>query len=116
MIRFLADENFNRKIVAGFIRRHPETDIVVAQDVDLTGLADEAVLEWAARESRVILTHDGRTMPQAAYERLALGQPMKGVFVIGETVSISVAIEELVMITECSVALEWEGVVAYLPL
>ena len=31
MIRFLADENFNRGIVRGLLRRNPAVDVVTAQ-------------------------------------------------------------------------------------
>jgi hypothetical protein len=47
MIRFLADENFNNDIVRGVLRRIPTADIVRAQQVGLTGVGDDAVLEWA---------------------------------------------------------------------
>jgi hypothetical protein len=38
------------------------------------------VLEWAAQEGRVLLTHDVATITHHAYERVRAGKPMPGVF------------------------------------
>ncbi len=62
MLRLAADENFNNDIVRGLWRRKSELDIVHIQDVGLSGADDPTVLEWAAREGRVLLTHDVTTM------------------------------------------------------
>lgn len=58
MLRFAADENFNNDIVRGLRRRMPDLDIVRVQEAGLSGAIDTDVLEWAAREGRVLLTHD----------------------------------------------------------
>jgi len=62
MLRLAADENFNNDIVRGLWRRESELDIVRIQEVGLSGADDPTVLEWAAREGRVLLTHDVTTM------------------------------------------------------
>jgi len=41
---------------------------------------------------------------------------MPGIFEVSRKVSIGVAIEELLLIAECSLEGEWEGQVRYLPL
>ncbi len=116
MLRLAADENFNNDIVRGLLRRKPELDIVRIQDVGLSGADDPAVLEWAAREGRVLLTHDVTTMTRYAYERVRAGQSMPGVFEVGRAVSIGRAIEDVLLLAECSFEAEWEGQVRYLPL
>ena len=78
----LADENFNGKIVQGLLRRQPDLDIVCVQEVGLTSMADPVVLEWAAQENRIVLTHDETTMTYWANERLSAGQPMPGVLIV----------------------------------
>ena len=79
MLRFLADENFNGRILRGLLRRVPELDIVRAQDVEvLYGEEDPVVLAWAADEGRVVLTQDVATMAGFAYERVVAGEPMPG--------------------------------------
>jgi hypothetical protein len=116
LLRLAADENFNYDIVRGVLRRDPEVDIVRVQDVGLSGADDPAVLEWAAREGRVLLTHDVATMTRHAYERVQAGRPMPGVFEVSRTVPVGLAIEEILLIAECSLEGEWEGQVRYLPL
>ena len=116
MLRLAADENFNNDIVRGLLRRKPELDIVHIQDVGLSGADDPTVLEWAAREGRVLLTHDVTTMTRYAYERVRAGQPMPGIFEVSRAVSIGRAIEDIVLLAECSLEGEWKGQVRYLPL
>lgn len=55
-------------------------------------------------------------MKSHAYARVAAGEPMPGVFAIPQAVPIASAIEEIILIGECSVAGEWEGQVRHLPL
>jgi len=103
-------------IVNGVLRRLPDVDIRRVQDAGLAGADDRAVLEWAASEGRVLLTHDANTLTAFAYERVAQGLPMPGVFEVSLKIPISIAIEEIILLAECSVADEWEGQVNYLPL
>ena len=58
MLRFAADENFNGDIIRGLLRRKPDLDVVRMQDVGLSGADDGTVLEWAALQGRVVITHD----------------------------------------------------------
>jgi len=116
MLLLAADENFNNDIVRGLLRRNPELDIVRIQDVGLSGADDPTVLEWAAQERRILLTHDVTTITQYAYERVQKGQSMPGVFEISRTISIGCAIEDLLLLAEYSLEGEWEGQIRYLPL
>lgn len=43
-VRFVADENFNRRIVTGLLRRIEDLDLVRVQDVGLAGGDDPTVL------------------------------------------------------------------------
>ena len=116
MLRLAADENFNNDIVRGLLRREPGLDIVRIQDVGLSGAADPTVLEWAAQEGRVLLTHDVTTITRYAYERVKAGQSMPGVFEVSRAVPVGRAIEDILLLAECSLDSEWEGQVRYLPL
>jgi hypothetical protein len=82
VIAFLADENFNREIVRGLLRRHPHLDIVTAQEAGLGGLKDAPLLAWAAEHQRCLLTHDVQTMKHYAAERLNAGLYLSGVFIV----------------------------------
>jgi predicted nuclease of predicted toxin-antitoxin system len=79
MLKLLADENFDNTIVRGLLRRNPNIDIVRVQDVGLLGEDDPIILAWAAKEDRVLLTHDVATITSYAYGRITQGQPMPGV-------------------------------------
>jgi predicted nuclease of predicted toxin-antitoxin system len=116
MLRLAADENFNGDIVRGLLRRNPQVDIVRVQDVGLSGANDPTVLEWAAIENRVVVTHDVSTLAGHAFARVTAGQRMPGVFAVRSTGSISHTIEDLVLLSECSLEGEWEGRVQFLPL
>ena len=116
MLRLAADENFNNDILRGLVRRRPDVDIVTIQDVEVAGAEDAIMLAWAAREGRVLLTHDGRTIPPIAYDRARAGLAMPGVFEVDLDLPVGSAIDELLLLIECSVEGEWEGRVCYLPL
>lgn len=116
MLRFLIDEDFDNDILRGVLRRQPELDIVRAQDVGLSGKQDPELLEWAAQQGRVILSHDVSTMTKHSIARVKAGLPMPGVFAVSQSLPIGVAIEEILILAECSVEGEWEGQIRYLPL
>jgi hypothetical protein len=116
VLRFLADENFNNDIVRGLLRRRPDFDIVRVQEVDLGGADDPAVLDWAAQEGRILLTHDVNTVTKFAYERVTAGLAMSGVIEVRRNIPLSVVIEDLLLIAEASSPEEWENGVGYLPL
>jgi Domain of unknown function (DUF5615) len=116
MLLLAADENFNGNIVRGLFRRQPALDLVRLQDAGLSGADDPVVLAWAAQEGRVILTHDVSTITRYAYERVQEGQPMPGVFEVSRNLPIGGAIDEILLLAECSLEGEWEGQVRYLPL
>ena len=116
MLQLVSDENFNGDIVRGLLRRRPDLDLVRVQDVGLLGADDPAVLEWAATQNRILLTHDRATVPDFAYERVAAGQAMPRVWVVDNFMPVGRAIDELLLLAECSLPGEWENRVLYLPL
>ena len=115
MMRLAADENFNFHIVRGIRRQYPDIDIVAVQEAGLAGADDPDVLEWAADADRVLFTHDVQTMTRFAWERVANGQSMPGLFEVDPNLGIGPAIEELVLIATCGEANEFENRVHYLP-
>jgi hypothetical protein len=115
-MKFLADENFDNRIVRGLLRRQPDLDIIRVQDLEIAGADDPTVLDWAAQAGRILLTHDERTIPHYAYERLAAGETIAGVIVASDSLAISVVIEDVLLIVECSSAAEWLNQLQRLPL
>lgn len=64
----------------------------------------------------MLLTHDVTTMTRYAYDRVRAGRSMPGIFEVGRSVPVGIAIEEILLIAEYSLEGEWEGQVRYLPL
>ncbi len=116
MLHFAADENFNNHILSGLRRRKPDLDIVRVQDAGLSGADDSEILQWAAREGRILLTHDLRTIGPEVQRLLRSGRPVAGVLAVGRKATFSAAIEEILLMAECSLEGEWAGQVTYLPL
>ena len=116
MIRFLADENFNGLIVRGLLRRQPGLDVLTAVDAELGGADDPTLLQWAAEQNRLILTHDARTLAGFAYERVKAKLPMSGVVEVATHLPLGAVIEDLLLIAEASAQSEWEGQIIFLPL
>lgn len=116
MLRFLSDENLKGAIVRGLRHRKPDLDLVRVQDVGLDGKDDPAILEWAANENRILLTHDRATIPDHAADRIERNQLMSGVFILSGHLAVNNAIEEILMLDECSEASEWASLVINLPL
>jgi len=116
MLRLVSDENFNGDIVRGLLRRHPELELVRVQDVGLLQTPDSDILEWAASQGRVLLSHDVSTVPPTAYQRVRDGKPMPGVFIVPDRMPIGQAIDEMLFLSMDVEPNEWKDRVLFLPL
>jgi predicted nuclease of predicted toxin-antitoxin system len=116
MPRLLADENLDGRLWRGLVVRMPELDLLRVQDAGLHGAADPVILAFAAKEGRVLLTHDVRTMTVFAGERLAAGQPMGGMVLVPQVDSVGRVIEALQELLESRSEAEWSGQILYLKL
>ena len=113
--KFLADANFDLVIVAAAKRREPAFDFQTAQEAGLTGLKDPEVLAIAAREERVLLTHDVRTMPEhfAAF----IGEHTSaGVLLVPQSLLRRQVVEDLLLIWVAMEAEEWINRIMSFPL
>jgi hypothetical protein len=115
MIRFLTDEDFNGRIVRGLFVRMGGLDLVRVQDVGLSGADDDAILEWTDNNNRLLLTHDGRTMPRHVSNRLAAGGHVPGIFIVDDLASIGSCIDDIQLVSECSDTGDWRDQIQYLP-
>jgi hypothetical protein len=116
MLRYLADEDFDNRILRAFRRREAVVDWIRVQDVGLSGHDDELVLQFAAENQRVVLTHDVSTMSAAAYRRVERGDRMPGLIVVPHHMGVGRAATELIYLAKESAPDEWEAQVIYLPL
>jgi predicted nuclease of predicted toxin-antitoxin system len=74
-VRFLADADLNYAVIHGLRLREPFIDFKTANDAGLEGLSDPEVLELAAREERVLVSHDKSTMPVHFAARVGSEKP-----------------------------------------
>lgn len=116
MLRYLADENFNNIIVRGLRRRLPSIDIVRVQDVGLIHADDPTILEWAANQGRVLLTHDVQTMTAYVLERIDQGLPTSGIIQVSQKQSIGSIIDDLTLLAQAAGPEDFEDPILYLPL
>jgi len=114
-VRLLTDENFNGTILRGLMRRLPELDIVRVQDVGLMNTDDPEILEWAANEGRILLTHDVATITMYAYQRVNQGLPMIGVVEVITKSPIGKIIDDLELFICCAEPEDYEGRVLFIP-
>ena len=115
-IRFLADEDFRGRIVSGVLRRQPTIDFQTVQAAKLIGTPDPELLVIAAKQGRIIVSHDLSTMPTHFAAFLESSQHSPGLFLINQNFPVVEAIEELLMIWEASTAEEWSDQIRHLPL
>lgn len=114
-VRFQADANLKNAIVRAVLRREPTIDFRSAQSADLAGLDDMAVLALAAREGRVLVSHDSRTMPSHFAEFISTNTSA-GVVIASQRLSIAVVVEELLLIWSASDVDEWVNRITHLPM
>lgn len=91
-------------------------DYTLAVEAGLKGANDPAVLEFAAKENLLLVSHDLRTVPKHAYERVKAGLRMPGIVAVPDDLPIGRVIEDLAVIAECAAPSDVQSLVIYLPL
>ena len=89
---------------------------VLARDIGMEETPDPEILEWAAQNGRVVLSHDRKTMRGYAYDRVIAGLPMPGLFLVVKGQPIGLVVQDILVVAESSFEGEWENRVEYLPL
>jgi predicted nuclease of predicted toxin-antitoxin system len=114
-VRFQADADLNRIIVSAVTRREPAVDFRTAAAASLAGAADEEVLAIAARDGRVLVTHDNATMPRHFHE-FVRSRHSPGVIVVPQYLPIRTASDDLVLIWTATNEEEWTDRIEFLPI
>ena len=114
-VRFLADEDLHGGLIEGLQSREPAVDVLDVKSSASRGTADPALLELAAQEGRIVITHDRGTMLRYLTDRLRAGQPCSGIFVVPQHAALGEIIESLLLVWAASQAEEWRNQIAYLP-
>jgi hypothetical protein len=113
--RFQADADLDEDIVTGLLRRETYIDFQTAEAAGLRGRVDSEVLLLAAREGRLLVSHDRKTMP-LHFAQFISDNTSPGVLIVPQRLSIRSAIEELLMVWAASEAEEWVNRICILPL
>ena len=114
-VRFQADADLHEMMVTALVRREPAVDFQTATAAGLAGLHDPHVLERAATEGRVLVSHDQSTMPHH-FAAFIQHQQSAGVLIVPQHLPYTSVVEELLLIWAASEAEEWMNRIAYLPL
>jgi len=114
-VRFQADADLNEDIVTGVLRRAPAIDFQTAKEAGLYGLADQDVLALAALESRILVSHDRRTMPGHFAEFITASRS-PGLLIVSQHQELSCVIEEVILIWAASESEEWVDRITTIPL
>jgi predicted nuclease of predicted toxin-antitoxin system len=114
-IRFQADADLNQIILLATVRREPAIDFQTALAAGLANLSDPEVLTIAAREGRLLVTHDQQTMPRH-FAGFITAEVSPGLLIIPQHLSVAAAVEDLLLIWFATQAEEWRNQIGYLPL
>ena len=114
-IRFQADADFNHIVVAAVLRRLPQADFRTAIAGGLAGLTDLEVLAVAARDGRILLSHDQTTMPRHFGEFIQTSA-CPGVIIVPQTLAVRDVVDSLILISAATQPEEWINRIAYLPI
>jgi predicted nuclease of predicted toxin-antitoxin system len=106
-VRYQADNDLRKAIVRGTVRRDPRIDFRSAQSAHLDDIPDPEVLALAAREGRILVSHDFQTMPHH-FRQFTRHQLSPGVLLIRQDMPVGDAIDTLLLIWEASEADEWK--------
>jgi hypothetical protein len=111
--RFLADHDLNEHIIAGVRRREPTLEFLHARDIGLSEKPDAEILQYAAEQGLLTVSHDGNTMPTAAFHRIADGNTFPGLFMVHQSTPIRTIIENILLVWSASDAEEWANQVIF---
>jgi len=114
-IRFQADADLNQIIVSAVLRRVPAIDFRTATTAGLAGLRDQDVVALAARDGRILVTHDQSTMPRHFVE-FVRSQRSPGLIVVPQDLPIGAVIDDLILMWTATEADEWTDRIAFLPI
>jgi hypothetical protein len=120
-IRFVFDEHLRgplwRAVQRHNMRNQDPIDVVrVGDPADLSlGTEDTALLAWAEREGRILVTCDKHTVPMHLTAHLAGGHRSSGVFMLRPEWSVPQVVTFLVLVTYASEQHEWQDRIEYIP-
>jgi hypothetical protein len=114
-IRFLADADLNQALVDGVRLREPALDFLSAVEAGLEGMSDRAVLDLAANQGRILVSHDASTMSGHFVRSLNEGKRSPGVFLVPQDAVIRDVIDAILLVWSASSPADWANQIHHLP-
>lgn len=114
-VRFQADNDLDQRIVTATRRLNPAIDFQTAPAASLHNMPDDEVLAFAAREGRVLVSHDRKTMPEFFGRFIAAGGTSPGLIVVSTRLPVGRAAEWLYLLWEATSAGEYVNSIYILP-
>ena len=105
-VSYQADNDLRKAILRGAVRREPRLSFRSAQSAHLDGIPDLEVLARAARENRILVSHDFQTMPRH-FRSFTERRSSPGVLLISQDLPVGKAVESLLLIWEASEQNDW---------
>jgi hypothetical protein len=121
MLRFLLDEHLRGPLWSAILRHNAlggfAIDAVrVGDPPDLPlGSDDPAILLWAERENRILLTEDVHTMPGHLANHQQSGHHAPGIFVVSTGCSIKQLVGHLELVAHAGFAGDYQDTIVYVP-
>ncbi len=115
LVSFQADADLNQIIVAAVLRRVPAIDFRSAAAAGLAGLKDPEVLSLAARDARILVTHDQATMARH-FNEFVRSSESPGLLIVPQHVAVQIVADDLILIWGATQPAEWQNRVFYLPI
>ncbi len=109
-IRFQADNDLDQRIVVATRRLDPAIDFRTAIASGLHGVPDPGVLALASQQSRTLVSHDRRTLPDA-FRGFIESHTSSGVIIVSQKLAIGTAAELLYLLWVASEAEEYQNIV-----
>jgi Domain of unknown function (DUF5615) len=114
-LRFQADADLQYTIVEAVRRREPGIDFASAVDSGLEGVRDPEILERAAQEGRILVSHDRQTMLAHFRARLEAEKSSPGLFVVSQGVPLQSVVSAIILVWAASEPSDWRDQVHHLP-
>jgi hypothetical protein len=105
----------NQAIVTGVREREPALNFMTANEANIEGRSDPEVLEFAATQGRILVSHDTSTMPVHFSERMRSGGASPGVLLVRQRASVGQIVDALLLVWSASWDRDWAGQIHYLP-
>lgn len=105
-MKLLTDEHIPPALARGLRRALGDIDVLELRNTNLLGAGDPEVLDFTAREGRILVTRDASTILAVTFARLEQGKTMPGIFIWRRSAALGPVLQDLVLVLQTSEAEE----------